>query len=57
MNSDTITELVYEHMKVEAMVVQKCDETNTLLVFTEGEEIEKKYVIHCNPLRCGWITV
>ena len=55
-NSDIITGLVYENTTVEPGVVQKLNEKNTLLVFTESEDIEK-YVIHCNPPRCGWVTV
>ena len=47
MNSDIITELVYEHTTVEPVVVQKHDEKNTLLVFTESENIEKI----CNTLQ------
>ena len=56
MNSDIIAGLVYKQMTIELVVVQKCDEKNTLLVFTEGEDLEK-YVLHCDPLRCGWVTV
>ena len=36
MNSDIITGLVYKHTTVEPVVVQKVDEKNTLLVFTES---------------------
>ena len=32
---------MYEHTTVELMLVQKPDEKNTLLVFIEGEDIEK----------------
>ena len=32
--------LVYEHTTVEPVVVQRIDERNTLLVFTEGENID-----------------
>ena len=53
---DIIIGLVYEHMTVEPMVVQKPDESNTLFLFIESEDIEK-YVIHCNPLRCCWVIV
>ena len=41
MNLDNITGLMYEHMTVELMGVQKLDEKNTLLVFTKFEDIEK----------------
>ena len=41
MNPDIITGLVHEHTNVEPMVVQKLDERKTLLVFAEGENIEK----------------
>ena len=40
-NPDIISGLVYEHTTVEPMVVQKMDERNTLLVFAEGENLEK----------------
>ena len=33
--------LVYEHMSVEPMVVQKLDAKATLLVYPKGEEVEK----------------
>ena len=33
--------LVYEQTTIEPMVVQKLDERKTLLVFVEGENIEK----------------
>ena len=33
--------LVYEHTTIEPMVIQRLDERNTLLVFEEGENIEK----------------
>ena len=45
-NSDIITRQVHEHTTIEPVVVQKLNEKNTLLVFTEGEEIEKI----CNTL-------
>ena len=45
-NSDIIAGLLYEHTALKPMVVQKLDEKNTLLVFTEGEDIEKI----CNTL-------
>ena len=41
MNPDVIAGLVYEYTIVEPMVVQRLDERNTLLVFAEGENIEK----------------
>ena len=41
MNPDIIVGLVYEHTTMEPMVIQKLDEGNTLLVFAEGENIEK----------------
>ena len=44
MNSGIITGLVYEHMPVKPMVVQKLDEKSTLLVFTEAEDIQKIYI-------------
>ena len=47
-NTDIIAGLAYEHTTVEAMVVQKLDERNTLLVFAEGEDIEKL----CSTLQC-----
>ena len=47
MNSDIIAGLVNEHMTVEPVVVQKPDDKNTLLVFTESEDIEKI----CNTLQ------
>ena len=43
-NTDIIAELIYEHLTIEPMVVQKHDEKTTLLAFAEGKEI-KKYVI------------
>ena len=46
-NSDIITGLVYVHMTTEPMIVQILDEKNTLLVFTESEDIEKI----CNTLQ------
>ena len=36
----------HEHMTIGTVVVQKLDEKNTLLVFTESEDIEKM----CNTL-------
>ena len=41
-NGDIIVGLVYEHMNVDPVVVQKLDAKATLLVFQEGEEIEKR---------------
>ena len=46
-NTDIINELIYEHTTVEPMVVQKLDEKTTLVVFPEGEKIEKI----CNTLQ------
>ena len=40
-NTDIIVGLVYEHTTIELMVVQRLDERNTLLVFAEGENIDK----------------
>ena len=48
--NDIIVGLVYQHMNVEPMVVQKLDTNATLVVFPEGEEVEKTHYIH----RCGW---
>ena len=45
-HSYIITGLVYEHMDIEPVVVQNCDEKNTLLTFMEGQDIEKT----CNTL-------
>ena len=39
--TDIIVRLVYEQPTVEPMVIQRLDEGNTLLVFVEGENIEK----------------
>ena len=47
-NCDINAGLVYEHTTVEPVVIQTLDEKNTLLVFTESEDIIK-YVIHCDP--------
>ena len=41
MNSDIIARLVYEHITVEPIVVQRVNDGNTLLVFTEGENIDE----------------
>ena len=41
MNPDIVVGLVYEHTAKEPMIVQSLDERNTLLVFAEGETIEK----------------
>ena len=41
MNPDIITGLVHKHTTIEPMVVQKLDEKNTFLVFTEGKDIKK----------------
>ena len=56
MNSDIIAGLVSEHTTTEPVVVYKHDEKNTLLVFTESEDIEK-YEIHFDPLRCGLVAM
>ena len=45
-NSDIIAWLVYEHMTIEPVAIQKLDEENTLLVLTESEDIK----IKCNTL-------
>ena len=50
MNSDIIAGLVYEHVTLWPVVVQKL-EKNALLVSTEGEYFEKI----CNI--CGWLAV
>ena len=41
MSPDVIAGLVYEHITMEPMVVQRLDERNTLLVFAEGENTGK----------------
>ena len=41
MNDDIIVGLVYDHSNMDPMVVQKIDAKTTLLVFPEGEEVEK----------------
>ena len=41
MNPDILVGLMYEHTTIEPMVVQRLDERNALLVFSEGENIEK----------------
>ena len=48
MNVDIIVGLVYEHINMEPVVVQKLDAKGILLVFPEGEEVEK-YVAHYDP--------
>ena len=40
-NQDIISGLVYKHTTIDSIVVQRMDERNTLLVFAEGENIEK----------------
>ena len=40
-NLDIVVGLMYEHTTVESVVVQRVDERNTLLVFTEGENIDE----------------
>ena len=39
-NSDMITGIVYAHMTIEPVVIQKLDEKNTLLVLTESEDMQ-----------------
>ena len=56
MNPDIVERLVYEHTTIKPIVVQGLDERNTLLVFAEGENIEK-IVQDYDPLKCGWVTV
>ena len=41
MNPDIVAGLVYEHTTVKPMFVQRLEEWKTLLVFEEGENIEK----------------
>ena len=41
MNLDIVVGLVYEHTTVEPVVVQRLDYRSTLLVFADGENIEK----------------
>ena len=41
MNTNIIVGLVFEHMNVEPVVAKKLDTKDTLLVFPEGEEVEK----------------
>ena len=41
MNADIITGLIYKHMDVESVVVQKLNEKTTLFVFPGGKEIKK----------------
>ena len=41
MNPDIVVGLVNGHTTIEPMEVQRLDERNTLLVFVEGENIEK----------------
>ena len=57
-NYDIIIGLVYEHMTIEPVILQKLDEKNSLLVFTESEDIEKMsyIVIHCDVVgsRCKY---
>ena len=36
-----VARLVYKHTTVEPVVVQRLDDRNTLLVFAQGENIEK----------------
>ena len=40
-NPDIVVGLVYEHTTIDLLVIQRMDERNTLLVFAEGENIEK----------------
>ena len=46
MNANMFAGFVYEHMSMEPIVVHKLDAKATLLVFPEGEEVEKI----CNTL-------
>ena len=46
MNSGIIAGLVHAHMAIEPVEVQKLDEKNALLIFTEGENTEEI----CNTL-------
>ena len=41
MNDNIIVGLVYKHMNMEPMVIQKLDAKATLLVIPEGEKVEK----------------
>ena len=43
LSPEIIAGLVYEQTTVKPMVVQKLDDENTLLVFAEGENIEKVF--------------
>ena len=43
MNDDIIAWLVYKHMNVKPMVVQKLDAKVTMLVLPEGDEVEKVF--------------
>ena len=56
MNSDFISGLVYEHMTGEPVVVQKLNEKTPCWPSQKVKTL-KIYVIHCDPLRCGWVTV
>ena len=47
MNDDIIAGLVYEHMNVEPMIVQKLHAKAMLLVFPKSEEVERI----CNTLK------
>ena len=40
-NDNIIVGLAYEHTNVEPLVLQKSDANATLLVFPEGEEVDK----------------
>ena len=42
-NPDIVAVLVYENTTIEPMVVQRLGERNTLLVFADGEDIEKLF--------------
>ena len=55
-NADIIVGLLYEHTNSEPVVLQKSDEKATLPVFPEGKAV-KKNVIHCDPLKCGWVRM
>ena len=56
MNLGIVMGLVYEHITVEPVVVQRLGDRNTLLDFEEGE-ILRIYVKSCGQLKYGWITV
>ena len=55
-DTDITAGLVYEHMTVKPMVIQNLMK-GTLCKSSQKVKTSKKYVIHCNPLRCGWMAV